>query len=72
MHVIFLTAALLHFKNFFFITMVFIVTVEAGVSVAQNMGHNLLLNNNATSHNLLAMINPRDAHPAAELQDERE
>jgi hypothetical protein len=67
MDVIFVTAALLHFRNFFSITMIFIVAMEAGISVAQNMGQYLVLNNNATSHNLLAMINPRDAHPAAEL-----
>jgi hypothetical protein len=72
MHIIFLTVALLHFINFFLITMIFIVTMEAGISVTQNMGHNLVLQNNATSHNLLAMIIPRDAHPAAELLDERE
>lgn len=46
--------------------------MEAGISVAQNKGHNLAVNNNATSHNLLAKINPRDDNPAAELQDERE
>jgi len=67
MHVIFLTAALLYFRNFFFITMIFTVTMEAGISVVQNMGHNLVLNNNAASHKLLAMINPRDVHPAGEL-----
>jgi hypothetical protein len=67
MHVIFLIAALLLFWNIFFITTIFAVPMEAGISVAQNMGHSLVLNNNTTSHNLLAMINPRDVHPAAEL-----
>jgi hypothetical protein len=72
MHVVFHTASLLHFRNFFVITMIFIVTMEAGTSVAQNKGHNLALNKNAASQNLLAMINPRDNNPAVELHDERE
>jgi hypothetical protein len=47
--------------------MILIVTMETVLSVAQNMGHNLVLNNNATSHNLLTMINLCDNYPAAEL-----
>jgi len=32
--------------------MIFIVIMEAGIYVAQNVGHDLALNNKATSYNL--------------------
>lgn len=48
MHVVFHTTPLLHFWNFFVFTRIFIVKMEAGISVAQNKEHKSPLNNNAT------------------------
>jgi hypothetical protein len=54
MRIVFLTTALLHFMNSLLIT-ICIVKTDASISVAQTKENILVLHNNMTSLNLLAI-----------------